>query len=167
VSRKTLSSPNCYHLDTCYLIDDLTVQKNNREPHRIAKRVIDRLNYKGIKLSISQIAVGEFIKVAARDGYRDEVIVEFYDSLRRNRYEITGVAPSDTDGFVELSKELRGVEGYIGQTDVLIVAHSMVDAECMGLLTFADDLISNPTIDAVKRKRVNREFVITSDPFRV
>lgn len=161
-----MSSTDCYHLDTCFLIDYLTEQKNNREIHRKAKQVIDNLNYKRIGVSISQIATGEFIKVAASKGYRNQTIIDFYESLLANRYVITSVEPSDTDKFVDLSKELRKAEKWVGQTDVLILAHSMVASNCMGLLTFAGDLISNPIIDAIQKKWVDRKFIITSDPFR-
>jgi predicted nucleic acid-binding protein len=129
----------CYHVDTCYLIDYL--DEEAKDPHRHAKSVVDRLHSQDVVPEISEIAVGEFLAVAARDNYEDSLVVDFWNHLKQNHFKVCRV--EDPVVYSQFVSEIRSADTWIEQNDVLIVAHSMATPDCRVLLTHDPALIES------------------------
>jgi predicted nucleic acid-binding protein len=141
-----LSNTSYYHLDTCYLIDYL--DEEAKDPHRHAKSVVDRLHSQDVVPEISEIAVGEFLRVAARDNYEESLVVDFWHHLKQNHFKVCRV--EDPITYSQFVSEIRNADTWIEPNDVLIVAHSMATPECRVLLTHERKLIESTGLQKVR-----------------
>jgi len=68
--------------------------------------------------------------------------------------------------YADLVNKIRTADPYIDSTDVLVVAHSMVDKECRGLLTFDGQVITSMGLKGVINQHLKdrKSFKITDDP---
>lgn len=143
-----MSNTDCYHLDTCYLIDYL--DEEAKDPHRQAKSVVDRLHNQDVVPEVSEIVVGEFLGVAVRDNYEDRLVFEFWHHLKQNHFKVCRVA--DPIAYSQFVMEIRSADTWIEPNDVLIVAHSMTTPNCRVLLTHEPKLIESTGLRTVRDK---------------
>jgi hypothetical protein len=68
--------------------------------------------------------------------------------------------------FVDLVSKIKSKNQRIDSNDILILACSISDKECKGLLTFDQELIYSKEIDYVVRSHVSdrKNFTITDRP---
>lgn len=153
----------CYHLDTCYLIsylDNDPKSVEDKDFNRKARSTINRLLAQKSEVEISEIAVGEFLGVAIRDGYDDSMVMDFYHHLQQKHFKIRHV--EDAELFSQLALEIRRADAWIESNDVLIIAHSMATANCSNLLTFDTNLIQSQGVTRIKNQH-KPSFVIADD----
>jgi hypothetical protein len=161
------SKPNCYHLDTNYLIHYLTSPADVNHPDadkcRLARNVIGSLQRHQCDLKISVISIGEFVNLLVRDNLDENLLYDFKTKLENKDLGICLMEERGLSKFLELISEIRKGDNRIGTTDLLIAAHSMVDEGCCGLLTFDGALHRSVGISAIMGS-LGRKFGITDDP---
>lgn len=94
------------------------------------------------------------------------LLTELYDLCRTNRIEIYHLDKEGLGRFTDLVNRIRGRERYIEATDTLIVAYSIADKECRGLLTFDRNLIDSKYLKDLIAKHVRdrKGYTITDQP---
>lgn len=70
---------------------------------------------------------------------------------------------SDLSQFSQTITEIRGEDHLIDPTDVLIAAQSMIDIDCVGLLTFDGAMIDSAGLRKIGDRR-RKGFIITDNP---
>jgi hypothetical protein len=127
---------------------------------------MEYLGNHGLGAELSEVVVGEFIKVAIRDRYKESVIMDFVRRGQQEHFKICPIGNFDIPLFSQLVAEIRTEESWIEPTDVLIIAQSMATTNCVGLLTFENKLIHNETLLYIRDNRLEQKenFVITDYP---
>jgi hypothetical protein len=92
---------------------------------------------------------------------------QLLSEVTKERLVIGHVTKEDLMRFSNIIAQIRRVDKYPESTDVRIVAYSMADKDCQGLLTFERKLIESAGLkrfitDHVKFKR---SYSITDDPY--
>lgn len=87
--------------------------------------------------------------------------------LERGTLEIGHVKEEDLMLYSNLIPQVRKADKLFESSDVRILAFSMADKDCRGLLTFERKLIDSAGIRRFIAKQVNfkKGHVITDDPF--
>ena len=153
----------CYHVDTNYLIEYLDYHNRPEEEQgRLANRVINLLMDKAV-LKISQIVAGELIMVVARDRPTSSIVDNLFTRVKSKDFSVCEVTLSELPAYSTLANAIRQEDYEIEPTDALIIAHSMADAQCRGLLTFENKLIQSEGITRARAKHLKgRKYTITS-----
>ncbi|MCD6511086.1 MAG: PIN domain-containing protein [Thaumarchaeota archaeon] len=157
-------------MDTSYLISYLQHNKNVRNDQTVqAYEVINRLKYKGYKMRISEISLGELITVSMNKstaGVNLEDLEILKSIIEKNEFEIYRLDRGRLGRFTDLVSRLKK-DRKIDPTDVLILAYSMADKESKGLLTFDNKMIGSKIVTDVRKEnlRDRKGFVVTNDPF--
>lgn len=147
-----------YHLDTSYLFHLLAPEK--RDEARVARDSLSKLRGRGYTLRISDVAMGELVKLGVKKGLPLERLPNVLD---RERIEVYSLKREEVNEFINIVNHLRSrhLEGEeLHPPDCLIVAYSMTDRESRGLLTFDRNLIENRRIPEIKRLK-RRKFEVT------
>jgi hypothetical protein len=128
-----------------------------------AQQAIQRLEYKNIDLKVSEVSAGEFARIASIDEPNDTLICNLYHRIKDKEFTICWVERSELRQFLKLVDDIRTAVDRIQPSDVLIVAQSMVDARCRGLLTFDGEMIDSVRLkDVISKNRPG--FIVTDDP---
>jgi hypothetical protein len=156
------SDPDCYYVDTCYLRHYLNHPQGKDEP-RIAKQAIEYLEYNHIALKVSEVSAGEFVRIVSLGESNETLLCNLYERVKSRQFAICWVQRSDIAKFLGLVDEVRNADYQLEPSDTLIIAQSLVDAKCRGLLTF-----DGPMMDSVGLKNVIKkhrpQFVVTDKP---
>lgn len=155
------SDPICYYIDTCYLAEYLRYPEGDLSKQ--AKPVIDRLKIRGSALKVSEVSAGEFARVASLREDNETLMCSLYHRIKDKEFTICWVENSELAQFLKLVAEIRNADDAIQPSDVLIVAQSMVDTRCRGLLTFDGEMLSSGKLtDVITKNRAG--FIVTDDP---
>jgi predicted nucleic acid-binding protein len=161
----------CYHLDTNYLISYLQSSYTHSDEARHASQSIEHLLYNGYLIEVSEVVVGEFMKVLVdKKGELGtsptNLLSELYTFCTHSGVELYRLDAKRLGRFTDLVNRIKKKERYIEATDVLIVAYSIVDRRCKGLLTFDQNLINSRSlkelIDECAQDR--KGYTITDQP---
>jgi len=152
-----------YFLDTNYLLNFLSFRNKKlskviaakHEQIQVANSVIKSLE-KHIKVPIIVVAetVHQLHELGVNVGISELMVFET-SYLKREHLCY----------FVKLMHKLSEKDPMLESMDCMIVAFSLADPQCVGLLTFDANLHSNRAIQDVLRETfTDRDFVITDDP---
>lgn len=167
----TGSLPACYHLDTSYLLAYLSPPDPSFPETRMASAVLGKLRADGYGLRVSEPALGEAVgQLVLKDLSAQAVslleVLAPKGLITVFRLE-RGRLGRFTDLVNRLKGGLRGRARRIDAADIVILALSMADRECVGLLTLDQQLMENRHIltVAAKHTRDRRRFTITNNPY--
>ena len=119
---------------------------------------------KGVRLKISETSVGELVRVVVRDKNDETLLCNLFRRAKENQeFTICGVQDDDLSRFSQTIAEIRGEDYLIDSTDVLITAQSIIDTECVGLLTFDGTVIDSAGLKKIADRHRNG-FIITDNP---
>lgn len=155
----------CYHLDTCYLMAYLKLASTDDQVRR-ASEVVHRLLSKQYIIRFSQVALGEFIDVLTKEGLH-VTLGDLLDFLNPSRgFEVFRLDRRGIGRFTDLVNMIKRKDRYIEPTDVLILAYSIADRDCRGLLTFERKLIDSKSLKDLigKHAQDRKRFTITDYP---
>lgn len=162
----------CHHLDTCYLIEYLQHKCgiNGDQPNH-ASEIIGHLLYRNNhELKVTEIGLGEALKVIADptsdiSADRSQMVNELYDLIRGNsNIKIHRPRIQRLGRLTDLVTQIRKCDPLMKTNDVIILAYSMEEVQCKGLLTFDSGLIENGALkNLVNRQIRNRRGYTISD----
>lgn len=163
--RNSSRTPQCYHLDTNYVINYLLFNYVPTDETRTARQVVNRLLDHEISVKASAITVGEFVK-KLKKFLAFPLLNDLAGLIEDETFQVHSLEESCIGQLGALASRIRQDDNRIEPMDVFIVAHSFIDVECRGLLTFERNLIDSlglkRMIDASPAPK-NR-FQITSMP---
>jgi hypothetical protein len=139
---------------------------SDHDQSRLASSSINTIYSKGMKVVLPDICVGEVMRVVAQK----KLEVDF-ECLRREivkeKIVVGHVADEDLRHYSNLIREIRKADKVPESCDVRILAFSLGDRNCQGLLTFDRGLIESVGLRryAVKHAGAKRKYVITENPF--
>ncbi len=166
MSERTSSQRReCYHLDTNYLINYLTHIYDTSDLSRRASQVVNQALAKGIPLKISALVGGEFLNVASK--YTSPLLYDLAGFIEQGKFAICIIEQAHLDQFGTLIPKIRQSDNRIESMDVLLVAHSMIDVECKGFLTFDAKIINSLGLKSIidESPTHRNRFQITDEPF--
>jgi hypothetical protein len=122
---------------------------------------------KGIEAMIPDMCAGELIRVVGEKRLQ----IDFEDmikELRKGKLGVRHVEERDLMLYSNLIPKIRKADRLLESSDVRILALSMADRECRGLLTFERKLIESAGLRRFIDREVNfkKGYFITDDPFR-
>jgi hypothetical protein len=122
---------------------------------------------KGIRAVMPDICLGELVKVSAKKGMELDM-GEVSKHIADEKMTVGHVRPEDLRHYSSLVAKVQRVDSYLESTDVRILAMSIADRECKGLLTFEGKLLGNPALLKFIAREVTfkKGHLITDDPFR-
>lgn len=122
---------------------------------------------KGIRAVVPDICLGELVKVTAEKGLKLD-LGEVTRHIQEETLVVGHVEPDNLRHYSSLVAKVHRVDGYLESTDVRILAMSITDRRCMGLLTFEGKLLGNPALLKFIAREVTfkKGHLITDDPFR-
>lgn len=164
--KKFSSKVKCYHIDTNYLIDFFRVKYSPKDDQaKLASKVINQETYRG-KVKASVLVIGEFLDVVVEKNLPRQLLNDLADYIQDGKLEVCLFEQPRIGRYTYLSHKIRNADNRIGCTDVFIVAHSMTDIDCKGLLTFDRDILTSMGIPKVIDKHIQnrKHFRITDDP---
>jgi len=139
-----------------------------------ASEQVNRLLNKGFTIKISEVVAGEFLGMVAlpykklSDSLPSRLVelvktkkgIIIYRLDKKQLGRLTDLV-SYIKGKIKGAKD-RGIDG----TDVLILAYSIVDRECRGLVTFDEALINSKSLKDLVKDRVKdrKTYTITDRP---
>ncbi len=116
---------------------------------------------------IPDVCLGELVKVSAQKKLQID-FKEVTSELEKGKMTVGHVKERDLRHYSNLVPKVRGADRYLESTDVRILAMSMADRDCRGLLTFEGKLIENPGLlkFIAKEMTFKKNYLITDDPFK-
>jgi predicted nucleic acid-binding protein len=143
------------------------VRPSNREQTELATKTVNGMIAKGIRAVIPDICMGELVKVSAKKRLELD-FEEVSKCIAEEKIVVGHVKLEDLRHYSSLVAKVSGVDSYLESTDVRILAMSIADRDCKGLLTFEGKLLGNPALLTFIAREVNfkRGHLITDDPFR-
>ena len=120
---------------------------------------------KGYEIRVSQITIGEFFDVLAKKHLPIDPS-RLPELIRKGDIDVSSVDKQRLGRFADMVNKVRKGDPYIEPTDVLIVARSIADKECKGLLTFERKLLESKGLKKVTGKHTQdrKAYSITEDP---
>ena len=129
-----METPECYHLDTNYVINYLLFDYEQNDETRTARQVVNRLLDREVSIKLSVITVGEFVKKLEKFAFP---LLDYLAGLIEDQtFQVCALEESCIGQLGNLVSRIRQDDNRIEPMDVFIVAHSLIDMECRGLLTF-------------------------------
>lgn len=128
---------------------------------------VNGMKAKGIRAVIPDICLGELVKVSAKKGLKLD-FGEVTRQLKEEEIVVGHVQPDDLRHYSSMVAKIHTADSYLESTDVRILAMSITNRECIGLLTFEGKLLGNPALLKFITEEVNfkKGHLITDDPFR-
>jgi predicted nucleic acid-binding protein len=102
-------------------------------------------------------------RIASIEEPNETLICSFRERVKNREFAIRWVQASDLEQFLKLACEIKNADYGLEPSDALIIAQSLVDAKCRGLLTFDGDMMASVGVKDVVRKH-RAGFVITDKP---
>ena len=121
---------------------------------------------------MSEVAVGEFLEVAA---FKDLAVSpdDLLREIKDKKIIVCRLNKRQLGRYTDLVNKIRSKitksrkDRQIDATDIQILACSMVDKECKGLLTFDGPLINSKTLETLIKEHIqDRRYVVTDYPFK-
>lgn len=117
-------------------------------------------------VAVPYVVFGELFRVLRNKELRID-INDLYENVKQGRLYAKTMERKFLRHLGNTIIELRKPQYGLESNDVLVVSLSLVDRECLGLLTFENKLIENPRLTKyIEQHRFKRRFVITDDPRR-
>jgi hypothetical protein len=140
---------------------------SNRDQTDLATNTINAMKAKGIRAVIPDICLGELVKVTAKKDLKLD-LGEVTRYLQEEKIAVGHVEPDDLRHYSSMVAKIHRVDRYLESTDVRILAMSITDRRCMGLLTFEGKLLGNPALLKFIANEVNfkKGHLITDDPYK-
>jgi len=159
---------NRYHLDTNYLIELLESflpRRKSPDQADFASEAVHGLGSKGFEVCVSDTVVGETVNVIITKKYPIH-LNDFASLIQKKQLKIVHVREDEFRHFARILIDVRKADRELETNDVRIIAHSMVDRECRGLLTFERKLIESRTLKEfiATKVRFKKRYSVTDNP---
>jgi hypothetical protein len=144
-----------------------TSHPKNRDQSGLASDSINSLLSRGTQVVVPDICFGELVQVVGEK----KLEVDFGHLLRelgKGRLVVRHVGEKDLMHYSNLVPKIWKADRLLESTDVRIIALSIADRECRGLLTFEKKLIESAGLRKFIAKEVTfkKSYLISDDPFR-
>jgi hypothetical protein len=144
-----------------------------RAETRHVRDVIGWLTSKGYDIKVSEVALGELIKVLAKKERRlpvssSDLLSRLLDILEKEEKTVCRLDRMPLRKFTILMNRIisQGETSWAQPSDLMILAYAIADEKCKGVLTLDLNFISDSTLTRFLKDPATgrRGFVITSDP---
>jgi len=134
----------------------------------MAYRALKELDSRGYEVKISHVALGETLQVL----YEKDLQISpktLFSLIKSGEIRVYGLERERVGKFLDflgrINKKEQRNERPIPPPDSLIVAYSMVDRNCRGLLTFDSELIQSRRLKTLILNKLRyKKFEITDRP---
>jgi hypothetical protein len=117
-------------------------------------------------VAVPYVVFGELFRVLRNKELRID-INDLYENVKQGRLYVKAIERKFLGHLGNTIIELRRPQYGLESNDVLVGSLSLVDRECLGLLTFENKLIENQHLTKyIEQHRFKRRFVITDNPRR-